>query len=184
MGTITKTKTWVDNENVTYTDINSNFDVLYNEINGSLDDDNIAADANIQESKILFNASGHGHTGGTDGKAIVKNRAYMFYVDGTPSVANDLSVNPRVYAAQTAVRISAHAQTAPTGADFIARVYNVTQAEVVAPITISAGNSDATTSSITNATLTAGDILRVDVTQVGSTVAGANITVVLDVTES
>jgi len=184
MGTITKGKTWVDNENVTYTDLNGNFDTVYNEVNGSLDDDNVDSDAAIQESKILFSATGHGHTGGADGKAITKNRAYGFYIAGTPSVANDLSWNPRVYAAQTGVRISAHAQTAPTGADLIVRVYNITQDEVVATVTISASGTDATSTSMTNASLTAGDILRADVTQVGSTVAGADISLILDVTES
>lgn len=41
MGTITKTKTWADNEGVNYTDINANFDTLYNEVNGNLDADNL-----------------------------------------------------------------------------------------------------------------------------------------------
>jgi hypothetical protein len=41
MGTITKTKTWADNEGVNYTDINANFDTIYNEINGNLDSANV-----------------------------------------------------------------------------------------------------------------------------------------------
>lgn len=41
MGTISKTKTWADNESVTYTDINANFDTLYNEVNGNLDSANV-----------------------------------------------------------------------------------------------------------------------------------------------
>ena len=183
MATISKTKTWTDNENVTYTDLNGNFDTVYNEINGSLSNANIDASAAIAESKITFSGTGHGHTGGTDGKEITKNRGYGFYVAGTPSVANDLSWNPRVYYAQTAVRISAHAKTAPTGADLIVRIYNVTQAEVTATVTISASGTDATSTSITNSALTAGDILRADVTQVGSTIAGADISIQLDVTE-
>jgi len=52
MGVITKTKTWADEENVNYTDINSNFDSLYNEINGSLDNANIKSGAAIEASKI------------------------------------------------------------------------------------------------------------------------------------
>lgn len=52
MGIITKPKTWEDNENVTYTDINANFDNLYNEVNGSLDNTNIKASAGIEASKL------------------------------------------------------------------------------------------------------------------------------------
>jgi hypothetical protein len=57
MGTITKTKTWADNEAVNYTDINSNFDNVYNEINGNLDNDNIDASAAIAGSKLSFGTS-------------------------------------------------------------------------------------------------------------------------------
>lgn len=52
MGLITKDKTWADNENVLYTDINSDFDTLYNEVNGNLDNDNIDASAAIATTKI------------------------------------------------------------------------------------------------------------------------------------
>lgn len=52
MGLITKNKTWADEENVTYTDMNSNFDTLYNEVNGNLDNANIKANAAIDLSKI------------------------------------------------------------------------------------------------------------------------------------
>lgn len=37
---------------------------------GAITDRHILAGANIQEAKILFGNAGHGHTGGTDGKAI------------------------------------------------------------------------------------------------------------------
>lgn len=52
MGLITKTKTWVDNENVLYTDINADFDALYNEVNGNLDNNNIKTSAAIDITKI------------------------------------------------------------------------------------------------------------------------------------
>lgn len=52
MGSITKPKTWVDNENVTYTDINSNFDTVYNEFNGNIEDANIKSSAAIAASKL------------------------------------------------------------------------------------------------------------------------------------
>jgi hypothetical protein len=52
MGTITKTKTWADAETVNYTDLNSDFDTLYNEVNGNLDNDNLDASAGIAVTKI------------------------------------------------------------------------------------------------------------------------------------
>lgn len=52
IGTITKGKTWADAENVNYTDLNSDFDTLYNEVNGNLDNDNIDASAGIAITKI------------------------------------------------------------------------------------------------------------------------------------
>ena len=41
MGIITKTKTWADQDNVNYTDINANFDTLYTEVNGNLNASNV-----------------------------------------------------------------------------------------------------------------------------------------------
>lgn len=52
MGVIVKPKTWADNENVTYTDINSNFDTVYNEFNGNIEDANVDASAAIAVTKI------------------------------------------------------------------------------------------------------------------------------------
>ena len=181
MATVTRTTVWTDNQVLNASALNGEFNNLLNSL--SLVNADISAGAAITEAKITFNGSGHGHTGGADGKAIVKNRAYGFFIAGTPSVANDLSWNPRVYVAQTGVRLSAHCKTAPTGADLILRVYNITQAATVTSVTITAGTTDATTTTITNPALTAGDILRIDVTQVGSTIAGSDTTIILDVTE-
>lgn len=183
MALITLPTDFTDGTIPTAAQFDGNFNVIVNEINGNLDNSNVKSSAGIAESKIAFNGSGHGHTGGSDGKLIPKNRAYGFYIAGTPSVANDLSWNPRAYANQTVTRLSAHVKTAPTGADLIIRVWNVTTGATVGSVTISAGSTDATTTSITNSTITAGDILRIDVTQVGSTVAGADITTILDVSE-
>jgi len=155
-------------------------------IHGSVNDEvtavatKIGTGASTPTDGKYLKGNGTGTSAWTD---LTIRRAYGFYIAGTPSVANDLSWNPRVVYAQTAVRISAHCKTAPTGANFIARVYNITQAKEVASITITAAGTDATSETITNASLTAGDVLRVDVTQVGSTIGGADISVILDVTE-
>jgi len=41
---------------------NTNYDLLYNELNGNLNDANFKASGNIQESKFLFTDVGHSHT--------------------------------------------------------------------------------------------------------------------------
>lgn len=52
MGIITKPKTWADDENVTFTDLNDDFDTVYNEINGNITNANINAGAAIAGTKI------------------------------------------------------------------------------------------------------------------------------------
>lgn len=57
MATITKTKTWADNENVNYSDMNANFDTVYSLVNGNIDNDNIKSGAAISASKVSFGTS-------------------------------------------------------------------------------------------------------------------------------
>jgi hypothetical protein len=52
MGSITKSKTWADNDNVNFTDINTDFDTIYNEFNGNIDNNNIKSGAAIDSSKL------------------------------------------------------------------------------------------------------------------------------------
>lgn len=54
MALIVKPKTWSDNENVLYTDLNAVLDTLYNAVNGNLNDANISS---LQPSKIAGTAA-------------------------------------------------------------------------------------------------------------------------------
>jgi hypothetical protein len=110
-------------------------------------------------------------------------RGFGFAIPGTLYVANDLSWDPVSPEAVTAVKIWAHVKTAPTVANLIAQVYNITQSHVVATITITAAGTDANSTSMTNAAIAAGDVLRLDVTQIGSTVAGSDLSVILEATQ-
>ncbi len=179
MGLATNPKTYADNENLLYTDLNNSFETIYNEFNGNIDNANIKSGAGIVESKISFSGSGHGHTGGADGKLIAVNRGFGFFIPGTPSVANDLSWNPRADKAMTALRTLAYAKTAPVGAALICRVYNITQAAVVGSVTIADGAQTGVSTTFTTASIAQDDVLRVDVTQIGSGTAGADISIVL-----
>lgn len=180
MGIITLPNTISDGNTGSAAPVMANFTTIYNEFNGNIDNDNIDASAGIAESKLAFDTtSGHSHDG-SDSKLIQVNRAFGFYIAGTPSVANDLSWNPVSPEAVTAVKIWAYAKTAPTGADLIIRLYNVTQAAVIGSVTIAASATAGNTTSFTTAAIAAGDVIRIDVTQIGSTVAGSNISVVLE----
>lgn len=188
MGIVTKTKTWADNDLVNYTDINANFDTLYNLVNGQLDNNNISGSAAISVSKVAFGgASGQFITsnglGGVSYSSLTLNRSFGFFILGTAAVANDLSWNPLSPQAMTAIKIWAYARTAPVGSVLTVQVYNVSQTRIVATLSIADGINSGSSTTIANAAISAGDILRVDVTAVGSTTAGANVSVVLECTQ-
>lgn len=52
MALVTKTKTYADNDPIVYSDLNANWDTLYNLVNGNLDNSNIASSAAIDSTKI------------------------------------------------------------------------------------------------------------------------------------
>lgn len=181
MATVTKTKTWADNEAVNYTDMNANFDTLYNLANGNIDNDNVKTGAAVAESKIAFNtSSGHNHDG-TNSKAIPKG--YAVAIAGTLTTGTSLTPAMVVVTAQTITKVYAYAKTAPTGASILidinkngTSIWNTTQANRLA---ITAGNNSGTQTSFDTTSLVEGDVLTFDIDQVGSTVAGADLTIVL-----
>lgn len=179
--TPTRTTVWVSQQTLTASALNGEFNNLLSA--PSIVNADIASGAAIVESKVLFSGSGHGHTGGTDGKLITINRAFGFFVPGTPSVANDLSWNPTAPQGMTAIKIWAYARTAPSGASLTVQVYDVTQARVVASVSIVSGANSGNSTSMTNAAITAGDVLRCDVTNVGSSTPGSNVSVILECTQ-
>ena len=63
---------------------NANNSAIFSDYNGNIEDVNISATAAIQESKLLFSATGHAHTGTTNGKKIALATA----VSGTLPTAN------------------------------------------------------------------------------------------------
>jgi len=185
MGLITKQKSWVDEENVTYTDMNANFDTLYNAINGGIDNNNIDASAAIAESKLAFDtASGHNHDG-TNSKLIPANAIWT--VVGTLTTSTDAAPWLYIKNARTITAIAGIVKTAPTGDDIIidieksgdngatwTSIWNTTPAN---RLTISATNREGTQTSFDTTAVSAGDYLRVAIDQVGSSVAGADLTV-------
>jgi hypothetical protein len=183
MATTARVKTWNSGDVLTAADLNAEFNNMLTGGINNIQDANVPGGAAIQEAKIAFSGSGHGHTGGADGKRITVNRAPGFFIAGVPTAANDLSWNPIMPESLTAVKIWAYAKTAPTGAAMVLRVYNITQNVVVATVTINTSSQTGNNASMTNASLNAGDVLRVDVTSADSNAVGANISVVLETTQ-
>lgn len=187
MGTITKNKTWADEENVNYTDINANFDTIYNEFNGNIENANIDASAAIAESKIAFSTStGHDHDG-TDSKLIPTFA--VFTVTGTLTTSTDPAPWIPVRQARTITEAYAVVKTAPTGASLIVdieystddganwtSIWNTTTAN---RLTIAASAKDDDQTAFDTTSIASGSLLRIAIDQVGSTVAGADLTVTL-----
>lgn len=195
MATVTRSTVWVSQQTLTAADLNAEFNNLLNAL--SLVNADVASNAAIASTKLSF--------GGTNGQYLVSNgsggltysstipfsaitglvinRSFGFFIPDAASVATDLSWNPVSPENMTAIKLWAYARTAPTGADLVARVYNVTKGLVVATVTITANTTSGNNTSMTTAAIAAGDVLRADVTQAGSTVAGSNVSLVLECTQ-
>lgn len=170
MASITKPKTFVDNEVLLYTDLNSLMDTIYNEFNGSISNANIDASAAIAYSKLAL-------TGGiadTDiaTTADIKLGAIGFVIDGgggaiQTGIKGDIEVpfNCTITACTLLADQSGsivvdiwkdtYANYPPTDADTIT-------ASAVPEISTATKDQDTTLTGWTT-TVTAGDILRFNV---------------------
>lgn len=187
MSTITKPKTWADADNVNYNDLNDNFDTIYNDYNGSVTNANVSASAAIAESKISFNtATGHDHDG-TDSKAIP--RGFVWGVTGTLTTGTEVAPWQIVMATQTVTKAYAICKTTPVGQAILididkssdngstwTSIWATNQAN---RLSVSAGSKNGSQTSFDTTSLSEGDLLRISVDQVGSSTAGADLTVVL-----
>lgn len=84
----------------------------------------------------------------------------------------------RVGQSWTLAKFSAYLETAPTGSSFTVdlKVNGTTQATA----TITSGSNIGTTTSFTSSTLTEWDLVTYEITAIGSTVAGSNLTLILN----
>jgi hypothetical protein len=186
MGTVTKSTTFVDGTVPTASQFNGDFDTIYNEFNGSIENANIDASAGISESKISFDTTaGHDHDG-TDSKKISLYRAFVWYVSGT--LVTGTSVGARYVAPQnlTITKCWLSARTAPTGSAILVDI-NLNGTTIWATqanrATITAGSTTGNTTTFDTTAITAGQYLDLDIDQVGSTIAGVDLTIVLECTQ-
>lgn len=210
MASPTRTTVWSDNQSLTAAALNGEFNHLLDAINivnadisgsaaiaytklaltGSIVNADISSGAAILASKIQV-AGSAGQYLTTNGTNITYTtlptqtlyRSFAFFNSGYQAVSNDVSWNPISPQAVTAIKLWAYCKTAPTGANYIAQVYDVTQSRIVATVTITAAATSGNNASMTNAAIAQGDVLRMDVTQVGSTVVGVDVSLVLECTQ-
>lgn len=187
MGLVTRPYTYTSGNTITAAQNESNETTLYNEFNGNIDNANVKSSAAIVESKIAFNTStGHSHDG-TDSKAIPKG--FVWTVAGTLSTNTDAAPWLTCTATQTISKVYGTVKTAPTGASILididkstdngatwTSIWNSNQGNRLA---ITATNRTGSGTSFDTTSVAEGNLLRIAVDQVGSTIAGADLTVVL-----
>jgi len=116
------------------------------------------------------------------------NRQLSWYEDGTISTGTSKGPLRRLDVAVSLMSAYAYLKTAPTGAAILVDILKASSPNgsytsiLSSPISISASAFVGSTTSFAVATLSAGDYLRMDITQIGSTVAGASLTVDLNCT--
>lgn len=183
MAVITKPTTHVDGTVPTAAQFNGNFDTIYNEFNGSISNANISASAAIAESKLAFNTStGHDHDG-VDSKLISVNRGFVWYASGTLTTGTNNGPRYVVPQALTILKVWLIVRTAPTGAAILidinkngSTIWSSQANRGTIAIAATAGNQ----TTFNTTALAAGDYLDLDIDQVGSTVAGVDLTIVLE----
>jgi len=178
MAIVTKTRTYNTGDSLPANYYNEDRDEIIAGVN-SIDNAQISAGASINEGKIAFNAGGHGHSGGSDGKPIlaVTNRAFIWHLNDLLLVGVDAGPNPCVPQNMNAIKLYGYIKTPATGADLKIEV-RTTLGALVGSLTVPA------LSQVANATFTtaipAGTYLRLDVTQIGSSYAGLGLTATLE----
>jgi hypothetical protein len=203
MANVTRTTVWTDNQVLTASalngefnhlldslvlsnsDIASNAGIVYSKLDltsGILNAD-ISASAAIVESKLSFDTTdGHSHNG-SDSKLIQVNRAFSWYLEGTLYTGTNFGPRYIVPENMTIKKVWLITRTAPTGANLTIDINKngttiwSTQGNR-ASITASATTGNTTTFDTT--ALVAGDYLDFDIDVVGSSVSGTDLTVVLE----
>ena len=121
---------------------------------------------------------------GYSGSAWVElTKTYMRWsVEGTLAVATD--IQPRIVVPRAGVikKVTLHAKTAPTDAALIVDINDGggTSVFTTRPQIAAAANAGSSTDIAAAGTLVAEEDLRVDIDQVGSTVAGADLTITVE----
>lgn len=120
---------------------------------------------------------------GTDYELSEGRPTFIFTITGTLSTGNSKTPIIPVHRDLTIVRAYAVVKTAPTGANLIIDirkgVNSIWASTPANRLTITAGNTSGNQTAFDTTGLTADNSLTLDIDQVGSTIAGADLTVIL-----
>ena len=112
-------------------------------------------------------------------------RTYTWFVKGTVAVGTEQGATFRLKRANTVEDVELHIKTAPTGAALIVDINEAgTTLFSTKPEIDAAGTTEDNNHAFSDTALAAGAELTMDVDQVGSTVAGADLTVLLHCKEA
>lgn len=204
MSIISRVTTWSDNQVLTASALNGEFNNIVNDYNGGITNANISASAAIGWSKVskvgsvlddiadvsasspttnqVLQWSGSAWAPGT----VSVNRAFAWFVPGT--LITGTNNGPRYVAPQalTIVKVWLIVRTAPTGAAILidinkngSTIWSTQGNRGTIAATATAGN----TTTFDTTALAAGDYLDLDIDQIGSSVAGVDLTVVLETSQ-
>ena len=166
-------------------DVNQNF----SDINSKLFDlknENINASAAIVDTKLATIATANKVNGSALVAETINGVKGQFFwgLGGTQIFAPNVSFEYEATCTLTITGIELRAKTGPTGSALIIDINkNGTTIFGVKPQINAGATVDAGVATLTTTTLAAGDSLTVDVDAVGSTIAGADISVILKVTQ-
>ncbi len=112
-------------------------------------------------------------------------RVLMWYISGEQETGTDVSAYLVVPFSGTIITAQAHVKTNPTGADLIIDINkNGTTLWASGKLTISATATDGSKTTFDNTTVSVDDYFTVDIDQIGSTLPGENLTVLLYIQET
>jgi hypothetical protein len=155
---------------------------------GAIVNADVNTSAAIAESKLAFDTtSGHDHDG-SNSKLISVNRAFSWYVSGTLSTGTNFGARYVVPQDMTIVKCWLIVRTAPTGEEAAILIdINLNGLTIWSTqgnrATIAASATSGNTTTFDTTALTAGQYLDLDIDQVGLTVAGVDLTVILEASQ-
>jgi hypothetical protein len=201
MSIISRVTTWSDNQTLTASALNGEFNNILNDYNGSVTNANISASAAIGWTKIsktgsllsdLDDVSASAPTtnqvlqwsGSTWQPGTVQvNRAFAWYVSGTLTTGTNFGPRYVVPQSMTIVKCWLIARTGPSSQAILIDI-NKNGSTIWSSQgnrgTIASGATTGNTTTFNTTALSAGDYLDFDIDQVGSGTAGVDLTIVLE----
>jgi len=166
-------------------DVNQNFSDINSKL-FDLKDENINASAAIVDTKLATIST----AGKVNGSAMVAEtvdgvRGQFFWgLGGTQVVDTNVSFEYEATCNLTITGVELRCKTAPTGAALIIDINKGgTTIFTVRPQINDGSTVNAGVATLNVTDLAAGDVLTVDVDQIGSTIAGADVSIILKVTQ-